>query len=67
MLDEMLQRQIIAQNRDFLKGDRQDDPYIEQFGSDQERKRSQPPLVKAPMAGGAAKVLLPRGFSALPM
>ena len=27
MLDEMLQRQIIAQNRDFLKGDRQDDPY----------------------------------------
>ena len=67
MLDEMLQRQIIAQNRDFLKGDRQDDPYIEQFESDQERKRSQPPLVKAPMAGEAAKILLPRDFSALPM
>ena len=42
MLDETLQRSLISQNRDFMKGDREDDPYMEEFESDQDLKRPQP-------------------------
>ena len=62
MLDETLQRSLISQNRDFMKGEREDDPYIEEFESDQDLKRPQPPLVKAPMSCEEARVSLPRDF-----
>lgn len=67
MLDETLQRSLISQNRDFMKGEREDDPYLEEFESDQDLKRPQPPLVKAPMSCEAARVSLPRDFSGVPM
>ncbi|MFR8332455.1 MAG: hypothetical protein ACLU9S_08890 [Oscillospiraceae bacterium] len=67
MLDETLQRSLISQNRDFMKGDREDDPYMEEFESDQDLKRPQPPLVKAPMSCEEARVSLPRDFSSVPM
>ena len=65
MLNEKLQREIIEQNRIFTKGYREDDPYMEDFESDQQLQRPQPPLVKEPMAGMAARVPLPRSFDGL--
>lgn len=67
MLEESIQKEIIAKNRDFIKGYRDADPYMEDFESDQELKRPQPPLVKAAMAGDDAKTSLPRDFSGLAM
>lgn len=60
MLDEKLQSELTARNRDFLKGYRENDPYMEQFESDQERKLPQPPLVKAAMREESARTYLPR-------
>lgn len=52
MLDEKLQSELIARGRAFTHGYIENDPYEEDFQSDQELKRPQPPLVKAPMRGG---------------
>lgn len=65
MLDETLQKQIISVNREFIKGHRGDDPYEADFESDQDLKRPQPPLVKAPMTD--EKIPLPRDFEGLAM
>lgn len=46
MLDKELQNQLIAEGRAFTKGYRNDDPYMEDFESDQDRKLPQPPLEK---------------------
>lgn len=51
LIDKRLQDKIISKNRDFMKGYRDDDPYMERFESDQDLKRPQPPLVKPAMAG----------------
>lgn len=67
MIDETLQQEIIAKNRDFIKGYREDDPYLELFESDQDLKRPQPPLVKPAMAGEKSRITLPPDFSNLPM
>lgn len=65
MLDEALQTKLIAQNREFIKGNRENDPYMQEFESDQMLKRPQPPLVKGAMA--ETKISLPRDFSGLAM
>ena len=48
MLEEAVQKRIISQNREFMKGYRENDPYEADFESDQDLKRPQPPLVKTP-------------------
>ena len=63
MLDQELQEKIIATNRDFMKGDRENDPILENFVSDQDQKLPQPPLVKAPMTD--SRIPLPMDFSGL--
>lgn len=65
MLDRNLQKGIIERNREFTKGYRENDPYMEDFESDQDLKLPQPPLAKAAMAPEGNKVLLPRDFSSL--
>lgn len=67
LIDKRLQDKIISKNRDFMKGYRDDDPYMERFESDQDLKRPQPPLVKPAMAGEHAKIVLPKDFSRLSM
>lgn len=65
MLDKKLQNEIIQRGRSFTKGYRKDDPYGENFESDQELKLPQPPLVKPPMAADGNRIPLTRDFSAL--
>lgn len=67
MLDEAIQRELIEKGRAFTRSSTAYDPYGEQFESDQELRRPQPPLVKAPMAGPEARIKLTRDFSGLPM
>lgn len=66
MLDEKLQSDLIAKGRAFTRGYLENDPY-EDFESDQELKRPQPPLVKSPMRGDDARIVLPRDFETLPL
>lgn len=63
MLEEAVQKRIISQNREFMKGYRENDPYEADFESDQDLKRPQPPLVKAPVS--AVRIPLPRDFDGL--
>lgn len=65
MLDPVLQQQIIDKNRDFMKGYRKDDPYLDDFVSDQQQRLPQPPLVKAPMRTESDRISLPLDFSGL--
>lgn len=65
MLDKELQNQLIAEGRAFTKGYRNDDPYMEDFESDQDRKLPQPPLVKASMAPIENRIALTKDFSGL--
>lgn len=65
MLDKELQNQLIAEGRAFTKGYRNDDPYMEDFESDQDRKLPQPPLAKAPMAPIENRIALTKDFSGL--
>ncbi len=65
MLNETVQKDLIRKGRDFMKGDRLEDPYMEDFESDQERKLPQPPLVKAPVTERESRIRLPKDFSGL--
>ena len=65
MLDEKIQSELIAKGRAFTHGYLENDPYEEDFQSDQELKRPQPPLCKAPMRLESARIALPRDFEAL--
>lgn len=65
MLDAHTQEELIKKGRAFMRGYRDDDPWMEEFESDQDLKRPQPPLVKAQMAG--EPVILPKDFSTLPL
>lgn len=67
MLDKEIQKQLIAKGRDFMHGYRDNDPYNEDFESDQDLKLPQPPLVKAPMAKDGNRIELTKDFSKLPM
>lgn len=62
MLDEKLQRELIEKGRNFTKGYGEDDPYAEDFQSDQELKHPQPPLVKAAVTDSSRRILLTREF-----
>ena len=67
MLDKEIQEKLIAKGRDFMHGYRDNDPYNEDFESDQDLKLPQPPLVKAPMAKDGNRIALPKDFAQLPM
>lgn len=66
MLDPKLQSDLIAKGRAFTRGYLENDPYENDFESDQELKLPQPPLTKAPMRGEDARTPLPRDFESLP-
>ena len=67
MLDKEIQNKLIEKGRDFMRGYRDNDPYNEDFESDQDLKLPQPPLVKAPMAKDGNRIALPKDFTQLPM
>ena len=67
MLDKEIQKLLITKGRDFMHGYRDNDPYEEDFESDQDLKLPQPPLVKAPMAKDGNRIELTKDFSRLPM
>ena len=52
MLNKEIQEKLISKGRAFTKGYKDNDPYMDEFESDQELKRPQPPLVKANGIGG---------------
>ena len=64
MLDETLQKELIAKGRAFTRGIL---PYEDVFESDQERKLPQPSLVKDPMTAKENWITLSRDFSNLEM
>lgn len=64
MLDATLQKQLIDNGRDFMKGSKRDNPY-RAFESDQMRKLPQPALTKPAMAEPSAAIDLPRDFDKL--
>ena len=65
MLEKEIQDQLIEKGRAFTRGYRQGDPYQDSFQSDQELKRPQPPLVKAPVTPANSWIRLSRDFSGL--
>lgn len=65
MLDQNIQKELIEKGRAFIKGYRANDPYEEEFESDQDLKCPQPPLVKAAMRPETEWVVLPKDFSEL--
>ncbi len=65
MLDPKLQAKIIRDARDFMKHDFK--PELQEFESDQDLKKPQPPLQKARMRPEAEAIKLPRNFEALEM
>ncbi len=67
MLDERIQQELIAKGRAFMRGYGQMDQYMEDFESDQDLKKPQPPLVKAPMTHESQWISLPRDFAELPL
>ena len=64
MLDEKLQNELIRTGRTFMKGEMNEGPYADDFESDQDLKKPQPPLVKARMTDGPM-IPLPREFDTL--
>ena len=65
MLDKNIHDDLIRKNREFTKGYRENDPYLADFESDQDRKLPQPPLVKAPVTPKETWIPLTRDFSGL--
>lgn len=63
MLDEAMQKKLIQKGRDFTKGYQENDPYLNDYESDQDLHKPQPPLVKPTMA--EEKIDLTRDFSGL--
>lgn len=67
MLSKGIQDEIIARNREFTKGYQENDPYMEDFESDQDLKLPQPPLTKPPMADEGARIGLSLDFDDVEM
>ena len=65
MLDKKLYDELIEKGRRFMQGHRADDPYEEEFESDQDRKLPMPPLNKALMRKEDVRIPLPKDFSSL--
>ena len=64
MLDKVLQDELIEKGRAFTTGYRNNDPYAD-FESDQQLKKPQPPLCKAPMRDESARIALPMEFDGI--
>ena len=65
-MDKALERELIQKGRDFLKSrdtEELEEQGQEDYQTDQELKKPQPPLVKAPMGGAVTQ--LPRDFKPL--
>ena len=65
-MDKALERELIQKGRDFLKSrdtEELEEQGREDYQTDQELKKPQPPLVKAPMGGAVTQ--LPRDFKPL--
>lgn len=67
MLDKEIQKELIQKGRTFTKGYRENDPYMDNFESDQTLKLPQPPLVKPAMRPAENRIALTRDFSELTM
>ena len=67
MLNKEIQNQLIAKGRAFMHGYSENDPYQNDFESDQDLKLPQPPLVKAPMTAEDNHIRLTKDFSQIPM
>ena len=65
MLNKEVQEKLIRQRRQFTKGYQVSDPYMEEFESDQELKKPQPPLVKPPMTAAENRIKLTLDFDTL--
>lgn len=65
MLDPKVQQEWINKGRYFMKAIWNDERAA--FESDQDLKKPQPPLAKAPMRPGQTPIVLPRDFEALDM
>lgn len=63
MLDATLQKQLIQKGRAFTRGYQENDPYAQDFESDQDLRKPQPPLVKPAMTD--KKIELTQDFSQL--
>lgn len=63
MLDDTLQKKLIKTGREFTRGFKNDDPYMDDFESDQDLRKPQPPLVKQAMTD--KKIELTRDFTEL--
>lgn len=63
MLDPKLQAKIIQEAREFMKHNFK--PELQDFESDQDLKKPQPPLQKPPMRPEQPAIKLPRDFEAL--
>ena len=63
MLDDTLQKQLIQKGRAFTRGYQENDPYAQDFESDQDLRKPQPPLVKPAMTD--KKIELTQDFSQL--
>ncbi|HSN94969.1 MAG TPA: SagB/ThcOx family dehydrogenase [Anaerolineaceae bacterium] len=63
MLDPILQAKIIQDARDFMKHNSK--PELQDFESDQDLKKPQPPLQKARMRPEEQAIVLPRDFETL--
>lgn len=64
-MDEEKIQELIRQGRDFITGFGDEDKVDEDYRTDQDLKRPQPPLAKAPMTGQTTD--LPTDFEALDM
>ena len=67
MLNKEIQNELIAKGRAFMHGYSENDPYLNDFESDQDLKLPQPPLVKAAMTAEDNHIQLTRDFSQIPM
>jgi len=67
MLNKDIQNDLIAKGRAFMRGYRDNDPYEENFESDQDLKLPQPPLSKAAMSTAENRIQLSKDFSQIPM
>jgi len=67
MLNEKMRDSLIQKGRNFTKGYQEDDPYMDEWESDQDRKLPQPPLVKAAIVPKDQWIDLPHDFSGLTM
>ena len=65
MLNSKIQKKLMESGREFTKGYRLNDPYMDSFESDQQLKLPQPPIVKAPVTPEESWIFLTKDFSSV--